>query len=58
MFVTVYVILFMQCVYLFLGLTFPEGESDEPYDMQFCKWMIKEKVKILVTLYIFRCMVT
>ncbi|CAB4007196.1 Kynurenine--oxoglutarate transaminase 1 [Paramuricea clavata] len=26
-----------------LGVTFPDGESDEPYDMQFCKWMIKDK---------------
>ncbi|XP_028394651.1 kynurenine--oxoglutarate transaminase 1-like isoform X2 [Dendronephthya gigantea] len=25
-----------------LGVTF-SGESDEPYDFQFCKWMIKEK---------------
>ncbi|CAB4010821.1 kynurenine--oxoglutarate transaminase 1 [Paramuricea clavata] len=25
------------------GRTFPEGASDEPYDAQFCKWMIREK---------------
>ena len=37
-----------MCACMFLGVTFPDGESDEPYDMQFCKWMIKEKVKILV----------
>ncbi len=39
---------FFKRVYLFPGVTFPEGESDEPYDMQFCKWMIKEKVRIAI----------
>ena len=31
-------------VRVFPGVTFPEGASDEPYDAQFCKWMIREKV--------------